>query len=155
MVLHQANVFFVFVYWNVIIYKCKTMAILLLNLASCSIVQRKTWNRFNTMFFFCFYIFSALTRSSYKSLMSTFLFPAVIVSILTSQHRQTNYDMAANAVVVELTRREQWFLVQYECALFSWCRCFLLFITENVLFTFVDVLQMMLDLNRLHRHHGE
>jgi hypothetical protein len=38
--------------------------------------------------------------------MSTFLFPAVVVALLTSQNRQTSYDMAANAVVVELERRE-------------------------------------------------
>jgi len=49
---------------------------------------------------------AAFTRSSFKSLMSTFLFPAVIVALLTSQHRQTSYDMAANAVVVELEPRE-------------------------------------------------
>jgi len=49
---------------------------------------------------------AALTRSSFKSLMSTFLFPAVLVALLTSQHRQTSYDMAANAVVVELEPRE-------------------------------------------------
>jgi uncharacterized RDD family membrane protein YckC len=49
---------------------------------------------------------AALTRSSFKTLMSTFLFPAVIVALLTSQNRQTSYDMAANAVVVELERRE-------------------------------------------------
>ncbi len=50
--------------------------------------------------------FRAFTRSSFKSLMSTFLFPAVIVALMTSQHRQTSYDMAANAVVVELEPRE-------------------------------------------------
>jgi hypothetical protein len=50
--------------------------------------------------------FRALTRSSFKTLMATFLFPAVIVALLTSQNRQTSYDMAANAVVVELERRE-------------------------------------------------
>jgi len=49
---------------------------------------------------------AAFTRSSFKSLMSTFLFPAVLVALLTSQHRQTSYDMAANAVVVELEPRE-------------------------------------------------
>jgi len=49
---------------------------------------------------------AAFTRSSFKSLMSTFLFPAVIVALMTSQHRQTSYDMAANAVVVELEPRE-------------------------------------------------
>jgi hypothetical protein len=38
--------------------------------------------------------------------MSTFLFPAVLVALLTSQNRQTSYDMAANAVVVELKRRD-------------------------------------------------
>jgi hypothetical protein len=48
----------------------------------------------------------ALTRSSFKTLMATFLFPAVIVALLTSQNRQTSYDMAASAVVVELERRE-------------------------------------------------
>jgi hypothetical protein len=50
--------------------------------------------------------FRALTRSSFKTLMATFLFPAVIVALLTTQNRQTSYDMAANAVVVELERRE-------------------------------------------------
>ncbi|CAF0783041.1 unnamed protein product [Adineta steineri] len=45
---------------------------------------------------------AAITRSSFKSLMSIFLFPAVVVALMTSQHRQTSYDMAANAVVVEL-----------------------------------------------------
>jgi len=49
---------------------------------------------------------AALTRTSFKSLMSTFLFPAVVVALMTSQHRQTSYDMAANAVVVELEPRE-------------------------------------------------
>ncbi|CAF3097973.1 unnamed protein product [Rotaria sp. Silwood2] len=49
---------------------------------------------------------AALTRSSFKTLMSTFLFPAVIVALLTSQNRQTSYDMAANTVVVEFQRRE-------------------------------------------------
>lgn len=38
--------------------------------------------------------------------MATFLFPAVVVALLTSQHRQTSYDMAANALVVELESRE-------------------------------------------------
>lgn len=57
--------------------------------------------------FVTIYVLRALTRSSFKSLMSTFLFPAVIVALLTSQHRQTSYDMAANAVVVELENR-QW-----------------------------------------------
>ncbi|CAF1000699.1 unnamed protein product [Rotaria sp. Silwood1] len=51
---------------------------------------------------------AALTRSSFKTLMATFLFPAVIVALLTSQNRQTSYDMAANTVVVEFQRREQW-----------------------------------------------
>jgi len=50
--------------------------------------------------------FRAFTRSSFKSLMATFLFPAVLVALLTSQNRQTSYDMAANAVVVELEPRE-------------------------------------------------
>lgn len=49
---------------------------------------------------------AAFTRSSFKSLMSTFLFPAVLIALYTSQNRQTSYDMAANAVVVELERRE-------------------------------------------------
>jgi len=49
---------------------------------------------------------AALIRSSFKTLMSTFLFPAIIVALLTTQNRQTSYDMAANAVVVELERRE-------------------------------------------------
>lgn len=53
----------------------------------------------------CFCLCRALTRSSFKTLMSTFLFPAVVVALLTSQNRQTSYDMAANAVVVELERR--------------------------------------------------
>ncbi|CAF1154480.1 unnamed protein product [Rotaria sordida] len=48
---------------------------------------------------------AALTRSSFKTLMSTFLFPAIIVALLTSQNRQTSYDMAANTVVVEFQRR--------------------------------------------------
>lgn len=38
--------------------------------------------------------------------MATFLFPAVIVALLTSQYRQTNYDMATNAVVVVLEQGE-------------------------------------------------
>ena len=38
--------------------------------------------------------------------MSTFLFPAVLIALITSQHRQTSYDMAANAVVVELELEE-------------------------------------------------
>ncbi|CAF1055657.1 unnamed protein product [Adineta ricciae] len=50
---------------------------------------------------------AALTRSSFKTLMSTFLFPAVVVALLTSQNRQTSYDMAASAVVVELEQRDQ------------------------------------------------
>ncbi|CAF3991353.1 unnamed protein product [Rotaria sordida] len=49
---------------------------------------------------------AALTRSSFKTLMSTFLFPAIIVALLTSQNRQTSYDMAANTVVVEFQRRQ-------------------------------------------------
>ncbi|UJR37540.1 hypothetical protein I4U23_030242 [Adineta vaga] len=49
---------------------------------------------------------AAFIRSSFKSLMSIFLLPAVIVALMTSQHRQTSYDMAANAVVVELEPRE-------------------------------------------------
>ncbi|CAF1119133.1 unnamed protein product [Adineta ricciae] len=49
---------------------------------------------------------AAFTRSSFKSLMSIFLLPAVIVALMTSQHRQTSYDMAANSVVVELESRE-------------------------------------------------
>ena len=49
--------------------------------------------------------FRALTRSSIKTLMATFLFPAVILALLTSQNRQTSYDMAANTLVVELERR--------------------------------------------------
>ncbi|CAF3401954.1 unnamed protein product [Rotaria socialis] len=48
---------------------------------------------------------AALTRSSMKTLMATFLFPAVLVALLTSQNRQTNYDMAANSLVVELEHR--------------------------------------------------
>ncbi|CAF0810085.1 unnamed protein product [Didymodactylos carnosus] len=48
---------------------------------------------------------AALTRSAFKSLMSTFLFPAVVVALLSS-HRQTSYDIAANALVVELEKRE-------------------------------------------------
>jgi hypothetical protein len=52
------------------------------------------------------FVCRALTRTSFKSLMSTFLFPAVVVALMTSQHRQTSYDMAANAVVVELEPRE-------------------------------------------------
>ena len=50
--------------------------------------------------------FRALTRSSFKTLMATFLFPAVMVALFTTQNRQTSYDMAANAVVVELEPRE-------------------------------------------------
>ncbi|CAF4342814.1 unnamed protein product, partial [Rotaria sp. Silwood2] len=46
---------------------------------------------------------AALTRSSFKTLMSTFLFPAVIVALLTSQNRQTSYDMAANTVMTNNT----------------------------------------------------
>ncbi|CAF4287037.1 unnamed protein product, partial [Adineta steineri] len=49
---------------------------------------------------------AALIRSSFKSLTSTFLFPTVIIALLTSQNRQTSYDVAASAVVVELERRE-------------------------------------------------
>jgi len=49
----------------------------------------------------------ALTRSSFKSLMSTFLFPAIIVALVTSHQRQTSYDMAANSLVVELEPRQQ------------------------------------------------
>ncbi|CAF0726538.1 unnamed protein product [Didymodactylos carnosus] len=48
---------------------------------------------------------SALTRSAFKSLMSTFLFPAVLVALL-SAHRQTSYDIASNALVVELEKWE-------------------------------------------------
>jgi hypothetical protein len=68
-------------------------------------VERK--NNFLGMLIFFIIIFylRAFTRSSFKSLMSTFLFPAVIVALLTSQHRQTSYDMAASAVVVELKPR--------------------------------------------------
>lgn len=53
-----------------------------------------------------FLSFRAITRSAFKTLMATFLFPAVIVSLLTAQNRQTSYDMAASALVVELERRE-------------------------------------------------
>ncbi|CAF3961968.1 unnamed protein product [Adineta steineri] len=49
---------------------------------------------------------AALIRSSFKTLTSTFLFPTVIIALLTSQNRQTSYDVAASAVVVELERRE-------------------------------------------------
>ncbi|CAF0802276.1 unnamed protein product [Rotaria sordida] len=49
---------------------------------------------------------AAFTRSSFKSLMSTFLFPALIIALFTSQYRQTNYDIAANTVVVVLEPRE-------------------------------------------------
>ncbi|CAF2446860.1 unnamed protein product [Rotaria sp. Silwood2] len=49
---------------------------------------------------------AAFTRSIFKSLMSTFLFPALIIALFTSQYRQTNYDIAANAVVVVLESRE-------------------------------------------------
>ena len=44
---------------------------------------------------------SALTRSAFKVLLSTFLFPSVLVALFTTQNRQTSYDMAAHAVVVE------------------------------------------------------
>ncbi|CAF1671827.1 unnamed protein product [Rotaria magnacalcarata] len=50
---------------------------------------------------------AALTRSSIKILMATFLFPAVLVALLTSQNRQTSYDMAANTLVVELEHRAE------------------------------------------------
>ncbi|CAF3082549.1 unnamed protein product [Rotaria socialis] len=49
---------------------------------------------------------AAFTRSTFKCLMATFLFPALIVALFTSQYRQTNYDMAANAVVVVIEPRE-------------------------------------------------
>jgi uncharacterized RDD family membrane protein YckC len=38
--------------------------------------------------------------------MATFLFPAVIVALLSTQNRRTGYDIAAKTVVVELVRRE-------------------------------------------------
>jgi len=38
--------------------------------------------------------------------MATFLFPAVIIALFTSQHRQTSYDVAASAVVVEVEPRD-------------------------------------------------
>jgi len=43
-----------------------------------------------------------LTRSTFKMLMSTFLLPAVIIALLSTQNRQTSYDIAASSVVVEL-----------------------------------------------------
>lgn len=48
----------------------------------------------------------AFTRSTFKSLMGTFLFPALIVALFTSQYQQTNYDVASNAIVVVLEPRE-------------------------------------------------
>lgn len=106
-----ANVSFDYVFSNAIIFKSKTTAISRSNPERSWTVERE-WKQ-PICALLSFSLHSAVTRSSFKSLMATFLFPAVVVALLTSQHRQTSYDMAANALVVELESREWMFTVKF------------------------------------------